>query len=116
MRHARKRLIITAALLLTLLTVSPTKARWGTGDIGFIDMERVCRDGALVSLVAQSDGGSDTIRPVGARRHDNLAAAPEPDKAFGGVGTPRPLDDYGPNIVAAPAMRDIAITESIAGA
>jgi hypothetical protein len=50
------------------------------------------------------------IRPVGARRHDNLAVVPEPDKAFGGVGTPRPLDDYGPNIVAAPATRDIAIT------
>ena len=53
-------------------------------------------DGALVSLVAQSDGGSDTTRPVGARRHDNLAIAPEPDKAFGGVGTPRRRGSCGP--------------------
>jgi hypothetical protein len=103
-------LIIVAALLMLLLTVSPIEARWGTGDIGFINMERVCRDGALVSIVAQSDGGSDAIGTVGARRHDNLAAAPEPEKAFAGNGTPRPLDDYGPNIVAAPQLRDITIT------
>src|SRR5260370_33028714 len=109
MQLARKRLIIVATLL-ALLIISPANARWRDGDIGFINMERVCRDGALVSLVAQSDGGSDTIRPAGARRHDNLTAAPEPDKAVGGVGTPRPLDDYGPNIVAAPQLRDITIT------
>ena len=71
-------------------------------------MERVCRDGALVSIVLQSDGGADTTGTVGARRHDNLAAAPEPDKATGN-DTPRPLNDYGPNIVAAPQMRDVTI-------
>jgi Tol biopolymer transport system component len=109
MQPARKRLITVAALL-SLLAILPTNARWRDGDIGFINMERVCRDGALVSLVAQSDGGSDVIGTIGARRHDNLAAAPEPEKAFGGVGTPRPLDDYGPNIVAVPALRDITIT------
>ncbi len=110
MQSARRRLIIVAALLALLATVSVTQARWNTGDIGFVNMERVCRDGALVSIVAPSDGGSDAIGAVGARRHDNLTAAPEPDKAFGGVGTPRPLDDYGPNIVASPQLRDITIT------
>jgi Tol biopolymer transport system component len=98
-------------LLLALLTiVSVTQARWRTADIGFVNMERVCRDGALVSLAALSDGGADTSTLVGARRHDNLAAAPEPDKAFAGSGTPRPVSDYGPNIVAAPALRSITIT------
>jgi Tol biopolymer transport system component len=109
MQHTRRRLIILAALLLALLTVMPARAGWSSGDVGFVNMERVCRDGALISLVAQSDGGSDTIKPIGARRHDNLAATPEPDKAFGGVGTPRPIDDYGPNIVIAPQMRDVTI-------
>jgi Tol biopolymer transport system component len=110
MHLARRRLIIVAALLALLLTVSPAEAGWRTADIGFINMERACRDGALVSIVAPSDGGADAIGAVGARRHDNLTAAPEPDKAFAGVGTPRPLDDYGPNIVAAPQLRDITIT------
>ena len=110
MQPARRRLIIVAALLALLLTVSPTEARWRNADIGgFVNMERVCRDGALVSIVLQSDGGADTTGTVGARRHDNLAAAPEPDKSTGN-GTPRPLDDYGPNIVAAPQLRDVTIT------
>jgi Tol biopolymer transport system component len=110
MQHSRKRPIVVAALLALLLTVSPAQARWSNGDIGFTNMERVCRDGALVSIVAPSDGGGDSLGAVGARRHDNLAIAPEPDKAFAGNGTPRPLGDYGPNIVAAPQLRDITVT------
>ena len=75
MQPTRRRLIIVAALLALLLTASPIEARWNNGDIGgFVNMERVCRDGALVSIVMQSDGGADTTAPVGARRHDNLAA------------------------------------------
>jgi Tol biopolymer transport system component len=109
MHHARRRLIIAAALLALLLTVSPADARWRTAEIGFINMERACRDGALVSIITQSDGSADATRAVGARRHDNLAAAPEPDKSTGNV-PPRPLDDYGPNIVAAPQMRDVTLT------
>jgi Tol biopolymer transport system component len=109
MQPARKRLIIVAALL-ALLIVLPTEARWRNADIGgSINMERVCRDGALVSIVLQSDGGADTTGTVGARRHDNLTAAPEPDKATGN-DAPRPLDDYGPNIVVAPQLRDVTIT------
>ncbi|MDQ2997699.1 MAG: hypothetical protein M3R61_11660 [Chloroflexota bacterium] len=93
MQPARRHLIVVAALL-ALLTVSSVQAGWRNADIGgSVNMERVCRDGALVSIVAQSEGGSDVIGAVGARRHDNLAAAPDPDKAFGGFGAPGPLDD-----------------------
>ncbi len=109
MQHTHRRLIILAALLALLLVVSPTEARWSTAEIGFINMERTCRDGALVSIITQSDGSADATRMVGVRRHDNLAAAPEPDKATGNV-PPRPLDDYGPNIVATPQLRDVTIT------
>ena len=109
MQPARRRLIIVAALL-ALLTVSSAQAGWRNADIGgSVNMERVCRDGALVSIVLQSDGGADTTGIVGARRHVNLAAAPEPDKSTGN-DVPRPLDDYGPNIVAAPQLRDVTIT------
>lgn len=110
MQPIRRRLIIVAALLMLLLAISPTEARWREAEIGFISMERACRDGALVSIIPPSDGSSDVIGTVGARRHDNLTAAPEPEKAIPGNGTPRPLDDYGPNIVAAPQLRDITIT------
>jgi Tol biopolymer transport system component len=102
--------IVVVALLLALVCISPAQARWQTADIGFLNMERVCRDGALVSIAAPSDAGGDSIGAVGARRHDNLASAPEPEKAFAGTGTPRPLGDYGPNIVAAPQLRDITVT------
>lgn len=110
MHLSRKRPIVVVALLLALLSISPAQARWQTADIGFLNMERVCRDGALVSIAAPSDAGSDSTGAVGARRHDNLAAAPEPDKAFAGNGTPRPLGDYGPNIVVAPQLRDLTVT------
>ena len=110
MQHTRRRLIIVATLLALLLTISPAQAGWRNADIGgSINMERVCRDGALVSIVLQSDGSADTTGTVGARRHDNLAVAPEPDKSTG-TDTPRPLSDYGPNIVAAPQLRDVTIT------
>jgi Tol biopolymer transport system component len=110
MHHSRKRAIVVVVVLLALLSISPAQARWQTADIGFLNMERVCRDGALVSIAAPSDAGSDSTGAVGARRHDNLAIAPEPEKAFAGNGTPRPLSDYGPNIVAAPQLRDITVT------
>jgi Tol biopolymer transport system component len=109
MQSTRRRLLIVAALLALLTTVSVTQARWQSGEIGFINMERACRDGALVSIITQSDGSADATRAVGARRHDNLAALPEPDKSTGN-DVPRPLSDYGPNIVAAPQMRDVTIT------
>jgi hypothetical protein len=59
MRLARKRLIITAALLLVLPIVSPAQAGWNSGDIGFVNMERVCRDGALVTL-----SPNPTVAPI----------------------------------------------------
>jgi Tol biopolymer transport system component len=109
MQHTRRRLIILAALLALVLIISPAYGRWRDGDIGFVNMERVCRDGAIVSMVSDFNVGAGTPGAAGARRHDNLAAAPEPDKAFGGNGTPRPLSDFGPNIVADPAIRTLTI-------
>ncbi|MEO7912228.1 MAG: hypothetical protein ABIV47_21500 [Roseiflexaceae bacterium] len=108
MQPTRRRLIIVSALL-ALLIISPAEAGWREAEIGFVNMERVCRDGALVSIITQSDGSADATRALGARRHDNLAAAPEPDKSTGNL-TPRPLSDYGPNIVVAPQIRDVTLT------
>ena len=79
MQHARKRLIITAALLALPIIVSPAEAGWGDAEIGqFINMERVCRDGALVSIITQSDGSADATRQW-ERGGRYLAAAPEPE-------------------------------------
>jgi len=68
MQPARRRLIAVAALLV-LLTISPAQAGWRNADIGgSIYMERVCRDGALVSIVLLSDGGADSLLSLTARK------------------------------------------------
>ena len=85
-------------LLLTLglcLSVSPGLARWGKADIGYVSVDRACRDGALVVGQSELESASDVTVALGAREYINTSVAL--DDPFS--GSPRPASDYGPDIV-----------------
>lgn len=100
LRHYALLVVLGATLLPAV-----AQARWGKADVGYTNFARACRDGALVLAQSEFESAGDATPLVGARRYVNLNVPL--DAPF--TSTPRPASDYGPDVVAAPALRALSL-------